>query len=314
MSDATEHPPDSLDVSSPILIADRLVQFLFQQTPDSLRRGDLLIRPGGRRVHQSQLSPDAVDRLLDIGAAAADTMLPRLRCPGAPAPRPQPGMPTRVGDHLHRRRQRLGAARSHPAARPRGPGDTLDVLASFARVRNLAAASEAYQSVWLGPSGRGDTVDFSLVLHRAARRVAGIGLAYDNELGGRMWAGLVDRRLFGRALEGSGAVVSRRAPARALRRRAAELPARPPASQSRRDGAHRRGGDPPVRSRRGRAARGQDPRGDRIRGRGAAASARMAARGGFRGPRLARVRPGRPVHARHPRSATARQPVTRARW
>jgi hypothetical protein len=36
--------------------------------------------------------------------------------------------------------------------------------------------------------------------------VAGLGLAYDNELGGRMWAGLVDRRLFGVALEGSTAV------------------------------------------------------------------------------------------------------------
>ncbi|MEO7986641.1 MAG: hypothetical protein ABI766_08905 [Gemmatimonadales bacterium] len=86
------------------------------------------------------------------------------------------------------------------------PGDTLDVSRLLSRVRNLAASSEAYQSVWLGPSGKGDTVDFSLVLHRAARRVGGIGVAYDNELGGRMWAGMVDRRLFGRALEGSGAV------------------------------------------------------------------------------------------------------------
>jgi predicted acylesterase/phospholipase RssA len=31
VSDATEHPSDSLDVTSPIAIADRLVQFLFEQ-------------------------------------------------------------------------------------------------------------------------------------------------------------------------------------------------------------------------------------------------------------------------------------------
>jgi hypothetical protein len=36
--------------------------------------------------------------------------------------------------------------------------------------------------------------------------VAGLGLAYDNELGGRMWAGLVDRRFVGLALEASGAL------------------------------------------------------------------------------------------------------------
>ena len=34
VSDATEHlPPDSVDGYSPLLVADRLVQFLFQQPP-----------------------------------------------------------------------------------------------------------------------------------------------------------------------------------------------------------------------------------------------------------------------------------------
>src|SRR5438552_3061984 len=35
VSDATEHPSDSLDLTSPIGIADRLVQFLFEQPQDS---------------------------------------------------------------------------------------------------------------------------------------------------------------------------------------------------------------------------------------------------------------------------------------
>ena len=47
---------------------------------------------------------------------------------------------------------------------------------------------------------------FDLALRRAARRVAGLGLAYDNELGGQVWTGLVDRRFLGLALEGSGAL------------------------------------------------------------------------------------------------------------
>ncbi|MEO7986642.1 MAG: patatin-like phospholipase family protein [Gemmatimonadales bacterium] len=116
VSDATEHPPDSFTASSPILIADRLVQFLFQQTPDSLGPGDLLIRPDVDGFTSLNFARTTVDRLLEIGAAAADTMLPRLRCPGVSAT-------TRNADacrnHLHRRRQRVGAARPHPAARHR---------------------------------------------------------------------------------------------------------------------------------------------------------------------------------------------------
>jgi hypothetical protein len=44
-------------------------------------------------------------------------------------------------------------------------------------------------------------------MRRTSRRVVAIGLAYDNELGGRMWVGAVDRRVFGLALEGSGALL-----------------------------------------------------------------------------------------------------------
>jgi hypothetical protein len=43
-------------------------------------------------------------------------------------------------------------------------------------------------------------------VRRAARRVVVLGLGYDNELGGRLWAGAVDRRLFGLALEGGTAL------------------------------------------------------------------------------------------------------------
>src|SRR5829696_4458826 len=43
--DATEHPSDSVDAYSPLLVADRLVQFLFQQPADSLGPTDVLVRP-----------------------------------------------------------------------------------------------------------------------------------------------------------------------------------------------------------------------------------------------------------------------------
>jgi len=49
-------------------------------------------------------------------------------------------------------------------------------------------------------------VSFNVAIQRSARRIVGLGLAYDNELGGRMWAGAVERRLFNLALEGSTAL------------------------------------------------------------------------------------------------------------
>ncbi|MGH7497676.1 MAG: hypothetical protein ACREL3_02365, partial [Gemmatimonadales bacterium] len=190
---------------SPILVADRLVEFLFLQPADSLHSGDLMIRSAVDGFTSLNFSPRAIDRLLALGAAAADSGLPGLHCHGsAPVP-PPPRMPTRVGEVIID-----GANASERLALVRllgvSPGDSLDVSRLRSRVRNLAAASEAYEAVWLAPSGHGDTVNLRLILHRAARRVAGIGVAYDNELGGRMWAGMVDRRLFGRALEGSAAL------------------------------------------------------------------------------------------------------------
>ena len=205
--DATEHPADSLVGYSPLIVADRLIQFLFQQPPATLRPGDLFIRPDVDGFTSLNFSRGSIERLLDRGVAAADTILPRLGCRGSLADRPPRALPTRLT------RVRIeGANASERLALTRllgfgsGQSDTLDYGLLLRRVRTLATASEAYESVWLTPTGGGDSVAFELVLRRAARRVAGLGLAYDNELGGRMWAGVVDRRLFGRALEGSGAL------------------------------------------------------------------------------------------------------------
>jgi hypothetical protein len=86
-----------------------------------------------------------------------------------------------------------------------GLSDTLDVELLRSRLRDLSA-TDAYHSVWLGPHGTGDSVGFALSMRRAPRREVALGLAYDNELGGQMWTGGVDRRLFGLALEGAAAV------------------------------------------------------------------------------------------------------------
>jgi NTE family protein len=204
VSDATEHPADSFDIYSPITVAQRLVQFLFYQATDSLGQGDLMVRPAIEGFTSLNFSRRSVDRLLVRGREAADSVLKRLSCRGS-ATRPHIIPPSRVvGLEVE------GANASERLALERllglGLSDSLDFKLLQSRVRHLGVASEAYHSVWLGPQGAGDSVSFHLRVRRAARRVAGLGLAYDNELGGRMWAGLVDHRAFGVAAEGSAAV------------------------------------------------------------------------------------------------------------
>ena len=204
VSDATQHPGDSLDLFSPIALADRLLGFLFQQSTDSLGAEDVLVRPAVEGFAGLNFSADNVDRLIRHGSGAADTALPKARClPRHPRPVP-PTLPSRLagvtieGSNASERlalRRLLGL----------GLSDSLDAELLHTRVRHLAH-SEAYQAVWLAPRGAGDSVTLDVSVRRAPRRVVGLGLAYDNELGGRMWVGAVDRRVFDVALEGSTAL------------------------------------------------------------------------------------------------------------
>src|SRR5215210_5919330 len=86
VSDATEQLSDSLDLYSPFVLADRLLGFLFRQPGDSLREGDVLIRPMVDGFTSLNFSPERVDQLIRNGMAAADSILPRAACaPSAPA-------------------------------------------------------------------------------------------------------------------------------------------------------------------------------------------------------------------------------------
>jgi predicted acylesterase/phospholipase RssA len=203
VSDATERLRDSVDLYSPIVLADRLLGFLFQQPGDSLRSADVLIRPAVEGFTGLNFSAANVDALIRRGAAAADTVLPRASCLPQGPPPPERALPSRVSSYQIASRnasERLSIERLLGL----GLSDSLDPALLRGRVRHLAQ-SEAYQAVWLAPAGAGDSVSFHVTVRRSARRVAGLGLAYDNELGGRMWVGAVDRRTLNLALEGSAA-------------------------------------------------------------------------------------------------------------
>jgi NTE family protein len=204
VSDATERLADSLDLYSPIALADRLLGFLFEQPADSLRPADVLVRPAVQGFTGLNFSAANVDVLIRRGTAAANSILPLVRCLPIGPPHSAPRLPSRVGSVTIASRnpsERLALERLLGL----GLTDTLDPALLRSRVRQLARA-EAYQAVWLAPTGSGDTVSFYVSAQRSARRIAGLGVAYDNELGGRLWAGGVDRRFLDLALEASTAL------------------------------------------------------------------------------------------------------------
>jgi hypothetical protein len=86
-------------------------------------------------------------------------------------------------------------------------GQPLDTAALRRGLIKLAE-SDRFRAVWLDPDSAAprDSVRFTLRTERRPGRVAGLGLAYDNELGARMWLGGVDRHLFDRAVEASAAL------------------------------------------------------------------------------------------------------------
>jgi NTE family protein len=203
VSDATERLVDSVDLYSPIALGDRLLGFLFQQPADSLRPDDILIRPNVEGFTGLNFSPDRVVSLINRGTDAARKALEAAKClpHGSPRPWHLPSRITEVRFETTNASERLAIERLLGL----GLSDTLDAALLRSRVRHLST-SEAYQAVWLSPQGTSDSVAFHVSARGAARRVAGLGLAYDSELGGRMWVGAVDRRLFNLSLEGSTAL------------------------------------------------------------------------------------------------------------
>ncbi len=205
VSDATEQLSDSLDLFSPFVLADRLLGFLFRQPEDSLRDGDILVRPAVQGFTSLNFSAARVDQLIRHGTEAADTVLPGKTCLRQPLPRQSPAFPSRI-TRVHIASTNASERLAIQRLLGLELSDTLDVPLLRSRIHHLGQ-SDAFRTVWLSPRGRGDSVEFEVTVQRAARRVVGLGLAYDNELGGRMWAGAVEHRLFNLALEGSAAVL-----------------------------------------------------------------------------------------------------------
>src|ERR1043166_8671261 len=183
---------DSLDeLSSPASVAGRLASFLFTQPRDSLGPDDIYIRPDVRGFANLDFGTAPRDRLVANGRAAADSVVGRTRCMAGRGPPVVPPLPT----YLEGWEVVNGTGRD---------GETMGRILGLGRGRRLDLTQleprlsdspdiEAFRELWLGPTGLGDTIRFRARVVPAARRLAGLGLAYDHDLGGRLWLGALDR-------------------------------------------------------------------------------------------------------------------------
>lgn len=190
--DLREDPaPDTVDITSPGAVAAQLVGFLFRQPLDSLGPDDIYIRPDVRAVANLDFGPGNRDRLIARGRSAADSMLARARCLPHPPPLPAAALPAWLNSwEVSNGTARDGETMGRVLGLSRGQRIDLTTLSG-----RLAEATylEGFRRLWLGPVGIGDTVRFLAQMTAAPRRLAGLGIAYDHDLGGRLWLGGLDR-------------------------------------------------------------------------------------------------------------------------
>jgi predicted acylesterase/phospholipase RssA len=199
VSDATAGVSDSVGLDAPLALASHLVAFLFHQPGDSLRAGDALVRGDLTGFADFEVSVRELDRLIDVGRTAARTALSAGECVAtSPAARPLPRHLT----GFHVQGPSNGARSELRSLLGFAHADTVNASSLAKRLRRLAS-SERFAAVWLNPSGSGDSVSFDLSVRRQSPRTGGIGLAYDQELGGRAWLGYSDHRLLGMSVEGN---------------------------------------------------------------------------------------------------------------
>lgn len=194
---------DSSELTSPKAVANRLAAFLFTQPLPRLGPDDVYIRPLVRGFRNLDFDPENREQLVLNGQAAADSVLPRARCLPRRPPVQVPPLPTwlaswEVVNGTARDGETMGRVLglSHDQRI-----DPVALEAQLAELPNI----EAFRELWLGPTGLGDTITFRARKVPAAERVGGIGVAYDHDLGGRLWLGALDRTTL-RGIEGGGIV------------------------------------------------------------------------------------------------------------
>ena len=179
----------------PLLIASRLTDFLF--TEDSIPVGveDVLIAQDVAEVNQFDFSVGLADSLFRSGRRDAEHALLLATCLRPLNKMRPPSLRTLVGavNVSNERPMDRMALRNALGLRQ---GREVDLDSVSRRLRTLGE-SENYTGVWLNPSGRDSITQFDVTVDRTSTRVTALGVAYDNDMVGRLWFGIADRGVLG---------------------------------------------------------------------------------------------------------------------
>ncbi len=185
---------------SAIAVGEQLINYLFTQDLDTLP-GDIYVKTDLAQVRTLDLDRRTVALVLEQGHRVADSAFGGVACLVAGRSPPAGRLPTVVGAVGSRTGSADQAARAAEVLRLE-PGEPLD-LVTLRRRMAMLSQTQWYRSIWLGPGGAGDTVSFNMELRPAPRWVSGLAIAYNNDRGGKLWFGTVNRHLFMEGLEGS---------------------------------------------------------------------------------------------------------------
>jgi NTE family protein len=200
-------PTDSVDYQSRLAYAGHLVNLLFRQGAPVLQPGDLDIVTPVADVSRLDFSLPTARMVVARGDEAATSVLAN-KCRAFRS--------SQNSDSTESPRSLVEEPAHISAVRSANPNDVEDVrhllglrpgtlidVPGLARRLNALRGARSIEGIWLHPSGTPDSIELDVSVERAPRTMLGAGFAYDSDLGGRVWTGLVDRQLAGRAIEGS---------------------------------------------------------------------------------------------------------------
>lgn len=187
------------DPSSYASVALKLVDYLFQANPPVLQPGDVDVQTDVSGYANLDFSDAAMTELVARGRQAAlqladDPCLPR---------RPRRHVPLRPLAHSvvigasNATSRRVVVQSLMPVT-----GVVPDVPALQRRMRDFGE-SEFVRGIWLNPQVYHDSIVFAPLVERAPHRALAAGLVYDQDLGGSVWVGGVERGFASRNLEAS---------------------------------------------------------------------------------------------------------------
>jgi NTE family protein len=207
ISNLVQHHRGDIDYGSSAAVASSMLDYLFSQSADSAFSGDVYIASDVTGLASLDFSPPAVDTAIAHGEVAArGALVPVLesKClprgdrtlpPAAPLVVQELNVPGLTRAELQELLSAMGLA----------SGITLEESVLRRGFERLAGTGQ-FLSVWLTPTPKDSGVALNVQVRRAPAGGVGLGLAYDNELGARMWTGLAFRDPVTRTFDFTGIV------------------------------------------------------------------------------------------------------------